>query len=313
MHKPFDNTGLGSRLRRLSQAMLADVDRAYVEAGLEFRARLFPVVFALHRDGPMRVSELTAFSGFTQPATSQTIRQLENNGYVKLAPGRDSRERKAALTAEGRKLVESLQPFWNRVRQAVDGMIAEAQPDFMAALASLEAALERKGLFDRIAAQTENPKPAVELVTFSIAHKDAFHDLNLEWLESHFHVEQYDQQQLRHPERILEKGGEIWFALIDGKAVGTGALYCKGDGEFEIAKMAVAPKLRGCGIGAKLMEKLIQRFIERGGRRLFLVTNSKLAPAIALYRRFGFVEFTPDTPPEYERANVFMEWHGDGR
>src|SRR5690606_32863620 len=108
-----------------------------------------------------------------------------------------------------------------------------------------------------------------------------------------------------HPERILERGGEIWFARLGDQVVGTGALYSHGQGRYEIAKMAVTPRIRGRGIGRKLLEKLIERFLARGGTQLRLATNSKLESAIALYRRMGFVEYQPDEPPEYERANVF--------
>ncbi|HEX7031079.1 MAG TPA: GNAT family N-acetyltransferase [Gammaproteobacteria bacterium] len=153
----------------------------------------------------------------------------------------------------------------------------------------------------------------VEILPFTPACRDAFRDLNREWLEALFYVEDYDVQQLEHPERILAAGGEIWFARLDGVMVGTGALYCHGDGEFEIAKMAVTGIIRGRGIGRLLLEKLIQRFRERGGRRLVLETNSKLTQAIALYRSAGFVDYVPEKPSEYARANVFMEWRGDVR
>lgn len=311
-HKPFDSLGLASRLRRVSQAMLGDGDNAYAAEGIDFRTRLFPVIYPLHRDGELTVGELTAISGFTQPAISQTVRQLAKEGYVEISAGRDARERKVALTQKGNALVDSLLPFWTRVRHVMQDLLAEVQPDFLAALDSLEAALDRRSLFERIATtQGTDAVPVVDLVPFSVEYKQAFHDLNLDWVQKYFRPEPYDLEQLQHPERILEKGGEIWFALLDGAAVGTGALYCKGEGEFEIAKMAVKTDLRGHGIGAKLMEKLIQRFVERGGKRLFLATNSMLKPAIALYRRFGFVDFVPDEPPEYERADTFMEWRRD--
>lgn len=148
----------------------------------------------------------------------------------------------------------------------------------------------------------------IALVPFAPDYRKAFHDLNREWLETYFHVEPYDIEQLENPERIIENGGEIWFALLDGIAVGTGALFKKSKNEFEIAKMSVKPDLRGHGIGAKLLEKLIERFKARNGARLFLATNAKLDAAIKLYRRYGFEDYVPDKPPEYERANVFMEW-----
>lgn len=150
----------------------------------------------------------------------------------------------------------------------------------------------------------------IEILPFTPAYKDEFRDLNREWVEAYFYLEKYDVEQLEHPERILAAGGEIWFARLDGEIVGTGALYCHGPGEFEVAKMAVTPRIRGRGIGRRILEKLIERFRERGGTRLRLATNSRLDAAIALYRSVGFVDYVPDRPSEYARANVFMEWRG---
>lgn len=292
--------------------MLADVDRRYASENLPFRTRLFPIVYALHRDGPQSVGDLAALSGFSQPAVSQTLRQLERDGHIAVTPGRDARNRVVALTPAGNALVASLQPFWQRARQAVEQLLAEAAPGFLQDLGRLEAALEHRSLFDRI----ENQPAAaggVEILPFDETCAAAFRDLNLEWLEAYFQVEEYDREQLDNPARILEAGGEIWFARADGVMVGTGALYCHGDGDYEIAKMAVTEKVRGRGIGRLLLAQLVERYRQRGGRRLHLVTNNGLAAAIALYRSVGFVEYTPDAPSRYARGNFFMEWHGDSR
>ncbi|HEX6929458.1 MAG TPA: bifunctional helix-turn-helix transcriptional regulator/GNAT family N-acetyltransferase [Gammaproteobacteria bacterium] len=309
---PFDATGLGSRLRRVSQWMLADVDRAYAAESLSFRTRLFPVMYALHREQTLSVGELAAISGFTQPAISQTVRQLERSGHVSVATGRDARNRRVSLTPAGHELVETLQPFWKKARQAVETLLSEVTPDFMAALDSLEAALERQSMFERLSSA---PPPSrgeeLEILPFAAAYKAAFRDLNLEWVETHFFVEDYDREQLENPERILDAGGEIWFARLGDEIVGTGALYCHGEGSYEIAKMAVSPRIRGRGIGRQLMNRLIQRFRERGGKRLRLETNSRLEAAITLYRSVGFVDHVPEQPSRYARANVFMEWKGD--
>lgn len=103
-HLPFDALGLASRMRQATQTMLDDGDRAYATAGLDFRTRLFPIIYGLHRDGPMTVGELTALSGFSQPATSQTLKQLAEAGHVTVSPGKDARERVAALSPAGEKM-----------------------------------------------------------------------------------------------------------------------------------------------------------------------------------------------------------------
>jgi ribosomal protein S18 acetylase RimI-like enzyme len=43
-----------------------------------------------------------------------------------------------------------------------------------------------------------------------------------------------------------------------------------------------------------------------GASRLILESNTILTPAISLYRKLGFTEFT-GVPSEYNRCNIHME------
>ena len=51
----------------------------------------------------------------------------------------------------------------------------------------------------------------------------------------------------------------------------------------------------------------MERAAAAGAPRLYLETNSGLAPALALYRGFGFRQITPAEPSPYARADVCME------
>ncbi|MFE3458365.1 GNAT family N-acetyltransferase [Nocardiopsis aegyptia] len=82
------------------------------------------------------------------------------------------------------------------------------------------------------------------------------------------------------------------------------------DAVFEVAKMAVAPAAQGRGIGRRLVTAAIDRARALGGTRLFLGSNSKLAPALHLYEQAGSVRTTRDRLPVadyYARADVLME------
>src|SRR5581483_10877480 len=103
------------------------------------------------------------------------------------------------------------------------------------------------------------------------------------------------------------KGGRVLFALADGQAVGCCALMALADGGFELAKMAVADAYKGRGLGRALMAAAVERARAAGAPRLYLETNSGLAPALALYRSFGFADITPAEPSPYARADVCME------
>jgi ribosomal protein S18 acetylase RimI-like enzyme len=78
------------------------------------------------------------------------------------------------------------------------------------------------------------------------------------------------------------------------------------DGGYEVAKMTVDERLRGSGLGRRLMQRCIDEGRALGAPRLYLETNSSLGPALALYRAMGFRELAGcDT--EYARCDVWME------
>jgi putative acetyltransferase len=145
---------------------------------------------------------------------------------------------------------------------------------------------------------------------FERGDADVFRDLNVEWIERYFKLEQSDRDVLWHPQQaIIDKGGRILMAMRDGVPVGCCALVAMGDGEYELAKMAVTPTERGNGIGRKLMTATLELAERMGARRLFLGTNSMLTSAIALYESVGFEHLPPERALQgyYERANVYME------
>ena len=147
----------------------------------------------------------------------------------------------------------------------------------------------------------------MEIVEFAPEHAHAFRTLNEAWIARYFTIEAKDREVLGDPQgKIIAQGGRIFMALKDGEAVGCVALLKMADGGYEVAKMTVAETVRGSGLGRLLMEKCIEAGAEDGAPRLYLETNSSLAPALALYRATGFKDLAP-AKTEYVRADVFME------
>ncbi len=140
---------------------------------------------------------------------------------------------------------------------------------------------------------------------------DAFVELNTEWLQKYFYVEEIDEEILSSPEKhILKPGGAILFARYMEKTVGTCALINHGDGVFELTKMGVTATCQGLGIGRKLLDGAIRKYTQLGGRKFFLESNSRLVPAIHLYESAGFVHIRrpADKKSPYRRSNVYMEY-----
>ncbi len=148
----------------------------------------------------------------------------------------------------------------------------------------------------------------VEIVDFSDEWAEDFASLNYEWIEKYFSVERHDQEILDDPQTfVIDSGGHIFMAVVSGLAAGTVALIPSGDDVLELTKMAVAPEFQGMGIANHLMESCIAHAETNGTQLIFLESHRSLQPALALYRKFGFVEVPTDPNSEYARADIRME------
>ena len=148
----------------------------------------------------------------------------------------------------------------------------------------------------------------MEIVDFHPGHAAAFKALNEAWITRYFALEPKDLEVLSDPVgKVIAPGGHILLALEDGEAIGCVALIVMDGGGFEVAKMAVTETHKGRGIGRDLMAACVARARQRGAARLYLETNSGLAPALGLYRSFGFKVVEEAEPSPYARADVAME------
>ncbi len=151
---------------------------------------------------------------------------------------------------------------------------------------------------------------AFEIVDYRPELAADFQRLNREWIERWFKLEPLDAAVLADPQgAILDGGGAVFFALIDGAAIGTCALKREGT-RYELTKMAVAPAAQGAGVGRALAEAAIQRFRELGGTELWLETAYVLEPAISLYKSVGFVPAEAPRPSGYRRCELYMVYRG---
>ena len=153
----------------------------------------------------------------------------------------------------------------------------------------------------------------INIINFQDNFEKHFFDLNIEWLEYFFQVEEYDYEVLSNSKKyIINKGGKIFFAESAGNIIGTVALMpTKNKLVFELTKMAVKPEYRNKGIGKKLLRKCIDYCKSNNYSSIILYSNKKLNNAIHLYRNFGFKEIKMEKKSPYLRANIKMVWIND--
>src|SRR3954451_7691567 len=152
----------------------------------------------------------------------------------------------------------------------------------------------------------QRPSFAIEIYELQAADDASpFRTLNEEWITRFFTLEDADRKALSDPyETILNKGGHIYMVRQAGEIVGCVALVAVGNSMYELSKMAVAPELRGKGIGRTLLLHAIAQARSLGARSLFLGSSTKLAGAVKLYESVGFRHVPPERLPPlpYTRA-----------
>jgi N-acetylglutamate synthase-like GNAT family acetyltransferase len=147
----------------------------------------------------------------------------------------------------------------------------------------------------------------LEIQAYNDTFAQAFYNLNLQWLETYFYVEPYDREVLSKPmQHIIHPGGEIFFITQNNTAIGTVALIKRGDGVFELTKMAIEPSKQGKKLGQQLLQHCIDFAKENNFKQLYLYSNTKLENAIHIYKKHGFKQVAIPKDNPYKRSNIKM-------
>ncbi len=137
-------------------------------------------------------------------------------------------------------------------------------------------------------------------------HLDDFIRLNEEWISTYFEIEDIDRQLAANPQKVIDDGGYIFSLALDNEVVGVCALFNHGNDIYELARMAVSPDHQGKGYGKQLIQVCLEKTRELHAKKVFLVSNTKLDVAIALYTKCGFKTIATGQHPVYSRANITM-------
>ena len=147
----------------------------------------------------------------------------------------------------------------------------------------------------------------MKVVPYNPKFKNIFIEMNKKWIMEMFTLEAEDISILNHIEDLLAQGGEIFFTLDDEEKV----LACcmiepLPNGEWEIAKFASTGEVKGAG--SLCLKACIDYAKNKNIDKVLIVTNTKCAAAVHLYRKFGFTEIPVDKEKfPFERANIAFE------
>jgi putative acetyltransferase len=106
----------------------------------------------------------------------------------------------------------------------------------------------------------------------------------------------------------------FWTLWDDGALLGMGALKRLSPGHGEVKSMHTIEAGRGRGAGSAMLRHIVSTAQASGMSRLSLETGSSdyFRPAVALYRKHGFVECAPFANYVLDPNSVFMalDLHG---
>jgi DNA-binding MarR family transcriptional regulator/predicted GNAT family N-acyltransferase len=222
------------------------------------------------------VRELRTRLGLDSGHASRLLRALEADGLIEVVTSAaDRRVRMARLTAAGvaeRAVLDRrsdalaasfLEPLSERQRERLIGAMGEVERLLSAAM--------------------------VEIRQVDPACADAEACLRRYFAE----LDRRSEPGLDPSQTLPVEPDEMLVAYVRADPVGCGALKHHPGAASEIKRMWVSERVRGLGVGRRLLAELEARAVRSGAPAVRLDTNRALIEAISLYRSAGYVEVSP--------------------
>jgi DNA-binding MarR family transcriptional regulator/GNAT superfamily N-acetyltransferase len=211
---------------------------------------------------------------------SRLLRSLEAAGLITVRPGgSDARVRTARLTSAGQA-----------ERAELDRRSDELAASILAPLSG-----RQRGRLISAMAEVEQllTASAIQLDPCDLQHP------HVRWCLQSYFAELADRTggsfDAAHvlpvrDDELIPPAGLMLIATLHDEPVGCGAVKFPGGGLAELKRMWVAPRVRGLGLGRRLLTELEAHAVARQARTVRLETNGALQEAIGMYRAAGFRE-----------------------
>ncbi len=303
----------GVKLKKISESISSQIAKLLIQQNVEFEPRALPVLLVLKEKESVNINEIAAILGMTHPAIVQIANHLNKVGFIKHNKSTiDKRITLLELTENGTGNLTLLEPLIVSIRDTIGSIINEIDINLNYSISKLSKAIENNILMNRVLDELRQKQSTeITIVPFKRKYRSDFIRINREWLKKYFEdegLEKEDERLLNNPEKeIVNKGGEIFFAILNDEVVGTCAVIKIDDFCFELAKMGVTEKAQGKQIGKKLTLTSIGYAVEKGAVKLTLSTSIKLVAALNLYKKLGFKEKVKKDDRRYNRALIYME------
>jgi DNA-binding MarR family transcriptional regulator len=230
------------------------------------------------------VRELRARLGLDSGFVSRMLRALERNRLATTTrrPGDDGRVRFARLTKSGIAELRRLNTLSDELARSMLTPLGEKGAQrLVAAMTEVERLLH---------ASSVEVAPADPLGADAQQCRDRYFSELAARFRGGFDRGSEGAAVLR---QFVPPSGVLLIAWLLGEAIGCGALRTLQPGIGEIKHLWISPKMRGLGVGRRLLDDLERAARKRRMRAVRLDTNESLDEAISLYRASGYREIDP--------------------
>ena len=237
-----------------------------------------------HRDR-LTATALSRELGLDAGYLSRILRGFDRRGLVaKARSAADGRQSFLALTARGRR---AFAPLNARAHDEVVAMLRRLSPAEQARL------IEAMRTIETLLGGRSEPKVPYLLrphqpgdMGWVVHRHGALYAQEYGWDETfEALVAEITAKFIRHFDPKRER---CWIAERDGEIVGSVFLVQRSKTVGQLRLMYVEPKVRGLGIGSRLVDEVVRFARQVGYRKVVLWTNSVLDAARHIYEKAGF-------------------------
>lgn len=152
----------------------------------------------------------------------------------------------------------------------------------------------------------------MKIIPFDERYRQDFINFNTDWIISHFgFLEEHDKETFEKIDEEMAAGAMIFFAVEDDTALATCMTVPTEGTTWELCKLGSNKNIPHKGAGSAVFEAAMTWALDHGAERLFIISNSKLKPALHIYEKYGFREIKLENY-EYVRGDIAFEYMKEG-
>lgn len=151
---------LGTRMKRLSEKFLQEVNQVYKEKEVPFEPSWFPIFYLLKNGEERSLTDIASELDVSHSAISQMVANLKKKELLAETPDPyDGRRKNIFLSEKGKSLLTQIKPIWWALEQTVREILGEEnRPSFFEQVARLERTVQENRLSRQVIAHIPNSR-----------------------------------------------------------------------------------------------------------------------------------------------------------